>query len=170
MYEDCLKSSRRLRERTKKVLYINHKLVKKEKLKAQKSLRNQKTEFDKQINDLEEKCKEKIDQIQNQCDKKLENLHTKNKSEMDILEADCREKIELLNNQIKSFQEDDDSLNDLTRTIFNCTTMKEILEIQRLVKNHQIDIVIQRHLKTLQQLFLAFHLAFYLFANRKGKR
>ena len=35
-----MKSSRRLRERIKKGLYINHKHVK-EKLKAQKSLRNQ---------------------------------------------------------------------------------------------------------------------------------
>ena len=33
--------------------------------------------------------------------------------------------------------------------------MEEIFEIQRLVKNHQIDLVVQRHLKTLQNIFLS---------------
>ena len=33
--------------------------------------------------------------------------------------------------------------------------MEEIFEIQKLVRNHQLDLLIQRHLKTLQKLFLS---------------
>ena len=43
----------------------------------------------------------------------------------------------------------------LTDAIFNCTSMQEILEIMHLVKNHRIDVVVQRHLKTLQNLLLS---------------
>ena len=33
--------------------------------------------------------------------------------------------------------------------------MEEIFEIQNLIENHQIDVVIQRHLKTLQNRFFS---------------
>ena len=33
--------------------------------------------------------------------------------------------------------------------------MEEIFEIQKLIKNNQIDVIIQRHLNTLQDLFLS---------------
>ncbi len=70
-------------------------------------------------------------------------------------EQESNRKLKLLNDQIKSLQADDANLNSLTKAIFNCTTMEEIYEIQRLVKNHQIDVVVQNHLPTLQNLFLS---------------
>lgn len=71
------------------------------------------------------------------------------------LETGCEERMKLLRDQIKSIQEDDESISSLTKSIFNCTTMEEIFEIQRLIKNHQLDVLTSKHLKTLQNLFLS---------------
>ena len=154
LYEDCLKSSRKLRERIKKILYSNTR-YKKERIDAEKVLKHQKLNFDQQIGDLNEKCKEKINNVKRECDEILNQLKTKHKNEYEKLEDDCEDKIKRLTHHIKSLEDDDASFNSLTDAIFNCTSMQEIFEIQRLVKNHQIDLVVQRHLKTLQNLFLS---------------
>ena len=52
-------------------------------------------------------------------------------------------------------KEGDENLSSLAKAIFNCTSMEEIFEIQRLIKNHQLDIVVERHLPTLQNLFFS---------------
>ena len=90
-----------------------------------------------------------------ECNEKINQEQEKHINGYKKLEDDCEEKIKRLTDHIKSLEEDDESLNSLTDAIFNCTTIEEIFEIQRLIKNHQIDIVIQRHLKTLQNLFLS---------------
>ena len=155
LYEDCLKSSRRLRERIKKIRYSYSKRFKDEKLKAQKAFRNQTFNFNKQINEINDKCKEKIREVESECDEKIKQLQTKHKKQYQMLEDDCEEKIKKLTDHIKSLEEDDESLNSLTEAIFNCTTIEELFEIQHLIKNHQIDVVVQRHLKTLQNIFLS---------------
>jgi hypothetical protein len=52
-------------------------------------------------------------------------------------------------------QEDNEDLSSLSKAIFNCTTMEEIFEIQKLVNNYELDKVIQNHLPTLQNMFLS---------------
>ena len=155
LYEDCLKSSRRLREKIKKIQYSNNKRLKDDKLKVQKAFKNQKLNFDKQINEINDNCKEKVSKIESECDEKINQLQTKYRKEYKMLEDDCEEKIKKLRDHIKSLEEDDESLNSLTDAIFNCTSMQEIFEIMHLVKNHRIDVVVQRHLKTLQNLLLS---------------
>ena len=139
-----------------------------------------KIRHDKQMLDLEEMkdglCKDEIDKIQTESAKAKEEyeLEIKNlkaaikkyaddasestkrhKAEMDNIEEQCREKIRTLEELVKSLQEDDLDINPLVNAIFNCTTMEEIIKIQRLVESHQIDVVIRDHLKTLQDLFLS---------------
>ena len=155
LYQECMKSSRRLKARNKKMIHLNNKRNRNEKLESQKELNHQKLQFKNHIEDLNDKCQEKIDEIKSECNKELENLQTQHRNEYKKLEDECKEKIENLTNHIQSLQEDDESLNSLTDAIFNCTTMEEIFEIQHLIENHQIDVVIQRHLKTLQNLFFS---------------
>ena len=103
---------------------------------------------DAACNDLIKKVKrehqEEIDRVIAGYDKKIGELET-----------GCEERMKLLRDQIKSIQEDDESISSLTKSIFNCTTMEEIFEIQRLIKNHQLDVLTSKHLKTLQNLFLS---------------
>ena len=155
LYENCLKSSRKLRERIKKILYTNNKRLRESKLTSQTVLQQQKVRFDQEIIALNENCNEKINAIKEKYKEKIRQLEYKHKTEYEKLEDECEEKIKILRSHIKSLEEDDESVNMLTKAVFSCTSMQEIFEIQRLVKNHQIDLVVQRHLKTLQNLFLS---------------
>ena len=118
-----------------------------------------KTLHEKQMNDLEvlkdDECKDKMDKNQNKFQEKITEMERSHKTEMDKLESDFEDKIKKLTEHIKSLQDDDVSFNSLADAIFNCTTMEEIFEIQNLIKNHQIDIVVRKHLKTLQNIFLS---------------
>ena len=109
----------------------------------------------KQINEINDNFKEKVSKIDSECDEKINQLQTKYRKEYKMLEDDCEEKIKKLRDHIKSLEEDDESLNSLTDAIFNCTSMQEFFEIMHLVKNQRIDVVVQRHLKTLQNLLLS---------------
>ena len=155
LYEDCLKSSRKLRERIKKIRYLYNKRSKERKIASEKVLRQQKLKFDQEIVTLKNTCSDKINETKEKCEEKIRQLEHNHRKEYDKLEEECEEKIKILKNHIKSIEEDDESVNALTKAIFNCTSMEEIFEIQRLVKNHQIDLVVQRHLKTLQNIFLS---------------
>ena len=155
LYEDCLKSSRRLRERIKKIQYLNNRRYKNLKLETEKALKHQKFNYDKQTKEFDVNCKEKINAVKRKCDETIKELQTQHRHAFEKLEDECEQKVRRLTNHIKSLEEDDESLNTLTDAIFNCTTMQDIFEIQHLVKNHQIDLVVQRHLKTLQNLFFS---------------
>ena len=100
-------------------------------------------------------------------------MQTNPKKEIDGLESECEDKIKKLTDHIKSLQDDDSTLNSLIDAIFNCMTMEEIFEIQNLIKNHQLDNVVQRHLKTLQNLLLglsygSYITGYYQYVNHKG--
>ncbi len=98
---------------------------------------------------------EKIQNLQRVHDQLINNINIAHKKELDDNEKEFQRKLNILNDQIKAMQEDDEDLSSLSKEIFNCKTMEEIFEIQKLVKSYQIDIVIQKHLTTLQNLFLS---------------
>ena len=167
LYEKCIKNYRRLRLKCKIQLNkLNKKRKQELRQKVEKMLEKHKQDIaalkrthERRMNDLEQ-----LKDIA--CDDRIRNIQTKHQSDIDKLnagyaasiadlEAECEAKIKNLNDHIKNLQEDEEDFSNLSRAIFNCTTMEEIFEIQRLIKNHQIDIVVQRHFKTLQNLFLS---------------
>lgn len=159
MYEKCLKTKQKLKIKFRKLMDVAIKKHRQERKKIQNNYNDRisklKKNHEKEINDLENlkdaECKEKIDTLQ----KKNSEMQAAYKKQITDLELECENKIQKLTQHIKSLENDDASLSILSKAIFNCTTMEEIFEIQRLVKNHQIDIVVQEHLKTLQNLFLS---------------
>ena len=170
LYAECFKSNKKLRVKIKKILESNNRRYKDEKSKLQQDLQNQKSHYkekivklkrfhETQMTDLdalkEGQCNDKLDEVERKYNDKLVDMQAKHKNDLEFMEAECKDKVKKLSDHIKSIQEDDASLNTLTDAIFNCTTMEEIFEIQKLVKNHQIDFVIEKHLKTLQNLFLS---------------
>ena len=178
MYERCIKDSNRLKYKFKKHLETVNRRCKAEiarrvkeafekysnelhglRRKHQTEIEQLKKFHEKQMADLEnlkdEQCNDKLADMHKQCQIEIDKIKDKHQKELAELEDDCTEKLKILNDQIRSMQEDDENLSGLTKAIFNCTTMEEIFEIQRLVKNHRIDLVVQNHLKTLQNLFLS---------------
>ena len=111
------------------------------------------------MSDLEDFLKGKhADEIQDlnrRHEKIVNDMKIAHKKDLEENERECQKKLQLLNDQIKAMQKDDEDLSSLSKAIFNCTTMEEIFEIQKLVENHQLDRVVQNHLPTLQNLFLS---------------
>lgn len=155
LYEDCLKSSRKLRRRNKNIVYMSNKRYNELKTTSTKSLKNQQLKLDNTIKIMNEKCDDKIKNLEEKHNEFIKKMKMKYENEYKQLETECEEKIKMLQNHIKSLEEDDETVNLLSKAVFNCTSMKEIFEIHRLIKNHQLDLVVQRHFKTLQNIFLS---------------
>ena len=166
-YYQCLKAHKNQRAKfLKKIANIINKhknsvnrIKKNLRHECEVKIDNIKTFHRKQMSDLE-------DLLQNQFNEKLQNMKTEHqklgnemvlthKKEINENEEQCQKKLNLLNDQIKALQKDDEDLSSLSKAIFNCTTMEEIFEIQKLVKNHQLDTLVQNYLPTLQNLFLS---------------
>jgi hypothetical protein len=166
-YLDCLRSHKSLRAKFLKKMAkmssnykINIERIKKQMHdQCQDKINKREMFHERQTADLEELLKAKqadaIQDLHRKHNDAIKNLIISHKKELDDNEKDCQRKLQLLNNQIKTMQEDNEDLSSLSKAIFNCTTMEEIFEIQRLIKNHQIDRVIRDHLPTLQNLFLS---------------
>jgi hypothetical protein len=113
---------------------------------------------DKELADMRDMCEAESKQLKTINSRLLEEVNDaaeRHKAELVDLEKQCQDKIAKLNALIKSLQEDDADLNPLIKSIYNCVTMEEIFKIQRLVKNHQWDLLVQDHLPALQNLFLS---------------
>ena len=115
--------------------------------------------FRKQITDLENTKNVEIDDrirgIQNEQQATVERMGVEHQDRITELETECEEKIKVFKTHIKDLQDEGEEFTNLSKAIFNCTTIEEIFEIERLVKNHRLDEVAQNHLKTLQNLFLS---------------
>ena len=124
-----------------------------------KEMQDKQLIYDKQQSDLgklkDAQCDERVKQIKHHCEEEKKKIREKFKKQLADEENESSRKLKMLNDQIKSLQEDDENLESLTKSIFNHNTMNEISEIQRLVKNHRVDVVVQKHLPTLQNLFLS---------------
>ena len=171
MYEQCIKDSKRLKHKFNKHLEVidkKHRASVRRGIKDTQDQLSAKYEFeiaklkrfhDKQMSDLEtlkdEDCADRIKDERKNCQDEINKLKDKHNKQIEELDEECDIKLNLLHDQIKALQEDDADLSSLAKAIFNCTTMEEIFEIQRLVKNHQIDRVVENHLPTLQNLFLS---------------
>ena len=146
-----------------------------QKLKKQFSneFEEMKQKFRDELQDKDKQHKNQIENLKEECEKEIrerERIHKTKVDEKDeahedeiiklnkltkAIEDECNEKIELLHNQLKSEQEEEDFLSPLTKAIFNCTTIEEIFEIKNLIENHRISELKEKHIKTLQHMFLS---------------
>ena len=104
--------------------------------------------------ELREKCEE-INQIQEHHQKQIVELKAAHVKEINRLEEEWAVEIKCLNNQIQVLKNGEGDTGDLTKAIFNVSTIREIIEIQRLIKNHQINEVLQDHLPTFKNMLLS---------------
>ena len=123
----------------------------------------------RQIADLDEllkaQCSDKIQALRAAHNELIQNMANDYKKQLGENEEDCERKLRTLNDQIKAIQKDDEDLSSLSKAIFNYTTMEEIFEIQKLIKNHQLDIVVQNHLQPYRTCSLVCLMVCYQFAN-----
>ena len=168
LYQNCIKKYRRLKLNCEKRLNdLNNKRKQelKQKLaelhkKYNQDMASLKRTYERRMADLEQlkdiACDDKIRNIEGKHQSQIAQLNAEHATKIADVEADCEAQLKVLNDHIKDLQEDDhENFSNLSKAIFNCTTMEEIFEIQRLIKNHQIDVVVRNHLKTLQNLFLS---------------
>ena len=104
---------------------------------------------------LEDQYGEKIRDLKALHNKEIDQMKFSHRKELSDYEKMCQEKIKALNEQIENMEEDDINSSTLSKAIFNCSSMEEIFQIQRLIANHQFDEIIKNHLPTLQNLFLS---------------
>lgn len=167
MYEQCLKEGRKMRIKLKKYmdsLKRKHHAKMIHRLQEQQTLYESKIDVLKRLHEQQmlnledlknDNCNKEINKAKQDCQNEIIKIGTEHKKDFDDLVDECQRKMKLLDDQIKSMEEDDENLSSLTKAIFNCTSIEEILEIQRLIKNHQLAYVVQNHWETLQNIFLS---------------
>ena len=152
LYEECLASKKRIENLCqKKILDLKKKYE--ERIDSLKeNYRDKLRDFG---NEMKAEYDERVDKIRESHAKATKDLNDAHNKAMEDYERECKRKIKLLSDQLQAVKDDDDDLSSLTKAIFNCTTMEEIFQIQKLINNHQIDVLIQNHLPTLQNLLLS---------------
>lgn len=162
-YLDCLKAHKSLRAKfLAKTARANsnhkaslHRVERQVRKEFQEKIDGLKKVHERKMLDLEELLDGKHDDEIQEINKRHEKIVAAQRKELEDYEKECDRKLKLLNDQIKAMEKDDEDLSSLSKAIFNCTTMEEIFEIQKLVNNHQLDEVVKNHLPTLQNLFLS---------------
>lgn len=130
-----------------------------EELQDQKQIyKKQLTRREDEIEKFKKQCKEYIASKE----KEILDLQKKNKKELeeqkDMIEETekhYKDQVKLLSEKIKSLEAEDASFKSLSDVIFNCITIEEIFKIRKLVRNREFEELIEKHLGTLQKLFLS---------------
>lgn len=152
LYEKCMESKKLIEEGCQHKL---NEVQKKHEEKLNSLKENYKSKLQEHGNEMRETYDERIARIKDAHNIAIKNLQDEHEKEMDNYEQECKRKIKLLKDQLQAIKDDDEDMSSLTKAIFNCNTMEEIFQIQKLVKNHRIDELVQNHLPTLQNLFLS---------------
>ena len=108
----------------------------------------------RKLHSLEVECQNKIRENQEYHNKIIADLKAEYMTELRKYEDTCAAKIKILNNQFLALKDGEDDTGELTMTIFNFSAIGEILEIQRLIKNRQIDEVLRAHFTIFQKVLL----------------
>lgn len=141
--EQCLKKHKNL---TAKLEYY--------KTKFDEDIKDLKLRFKKQMADKEIECEEKVKKVINEWENRYQEAKSEHDSKIADMESEHGKRIKALEAHLQDLKDDDSDFSELSKIIFNCTTIEEISEIQSLIENHRIDDVIQNHLPTLQNLLL----------------
>ena len=118
--------------------------------------------FKQQILKIRKECGQDIIKIKKKFKKKEQSLKKELSSQKNFYEEKTKEMEDfydkttvMLKEKINSMEEDKASFKPLSDAIFNCITIEEIFKIKTLLKQHKIEQVIEKHLDTLQKLFLS---------------
>ena len=113
------------------------------------------SDSEKVIEDMKREHINIINNIQRDNETNLKNLMDECDRRINAMEQEHNQKIKELNDYIKEIpQEDTEHFNSLSKAIFNCTSMEEIFEVRRLIKDHKFDEVLKNHIGTIQKLFM----------------
>ena len=152
LYEECLASKKQIENICQKKITD---LKKKHEERIDSLKENYRDKLRDFGNEMKAEYDERVDKIRELHVKATKDLNDAHEKAMEDFERECKRKIKLLSEQLQAVKDDDEDLSSLTKAIFNCTTMEEIFQIQKLINNHQIDELIQNHLPTLQNLLLS---------------
>ena len=141
--EQCLKKHKNL---TAKLEYY--------KTKFDEDIKDLKLRFKTQMADKEIECEDKVKKVIKEWEKRYQEAKSEHDSKIADMESEHGKRIKALEAHLQDLKDDDSDFSELSKIIFNCTTIEEISEIQSLIENHRIDDVIQNHLPTLQNLLL----------------
>ena len=167
LYVKCVRNYRKMKkkfENKHRLLVSKHNTTIKKHLDEVSAKRDEEIEdlrerLKKQMNDLEQmkniEITDRIRTIQTENQTVIDGLTAAHTAKLSNLENECNDRIRVLQDHINELQKEDGDFTSLAKAIFSCTTIEEISEIQRLIKNHQLDLVVKNHLKTLQNLFLS---------------
>lgn len=127
-----------------------------EKCRAELETRDE--NFKQQISKVRKECGQDIIKIKKKFKKRELTLKKELASQKDFYDRKTKEleifhekNIAILKDKIQSTA----SFKPLSDAIFNCTSIEEILKIKGLLKQHDIDQIIENHLDTIQKLFLS---------------
>lgn len=105
--------------------------------------------------DLESRCNDKCKSLKLDSDQKLLDLTNTHKKELNDMQLECEQRIEVLNNLVNDLKENEnENFHALSKAIFNCSSIEEISMVQKLLETGQYKEVIDKHLRTIQNLFL----------------
>ena len=113
--------------------------------------------YKRKLSNLQVELREKFDEIsrvQEDHQKEIFELKAAHMNEKNRLEEEWTAEIKCLNNQIQAIKDGEEDTGDLTKAIFNISAIREIIEIQQLIKNYKINEVLQDHLPTLKNILL----------------
>lgn len=144
MYNDCMEDQLRLKQEITKQKLAHNKQIEEHMEAVQSDMKRILKENKKLQEGTEETHEDEIT-----------SLKKGHREELEDMEGHYESKIKLLTDQLKSMQDDDADMNYLAKMIFNCTTMEEIFQIKRLIEDHRIGEVVEKHLDTLQTLLLS---------------
>ena len=103
LYENCVRGSRKLKDKIKKLKTQNNKRFS----DLQKAVKQQKINYEKQIDALKNNHEEEINNVRRKYEEKIENQKTEYKDKYEQLEGECEEKIKnflILSNLYKRMQ------------------------------------------------------------------
>lgn len=159
-YYECLDSHKRLlqkyRAMDQKWTEEFRSIEKTHEIECEKKLEELADKHKKKILEREEELEKQYGDMIKDLQGKLDDMDQKHKKELDDYEKKCQEKVKILKDRIKAMEEEGDAGGDtLSKAIFNCTSMEDIFKIIKLVNNHQMDEIVDKHLPTLQNLLLS---------------
>ena len=88
--------------------------------------------------------------------KNINDIKTDYEQQLKSLDSECESKMAQLNRQIRSLKNKQNAnFTDLSKILYNCVTIKEIQQIRGLVETRQFDVLLKKHMVTLQNILLA---------------
>ena len=126
------------------------------------NLKIEESKCNDKINQLEEHYKNRLINLDNESgrlnvehERKMKDLVDTYEKEINDIKLEYEQRTKMLNDLIKDLESgQNENFNTLSKAIFNCSSIEEISKVQYLLETGRYDEVINKHLRTVQNLFL----------------